>query len=372
MAAAASWKRSGNLAGFNNDTISGFTGRDTIDVTGFAAATSTIALGSNDVLTVDGLALTFTSADTGEFFTIASDNSGGIDIATDTLCYLRGTRILTPTGALPVEDIAIGDLLVTRFSGMAKVKWIGRQSFDPRFVQDNRERLPVRIRAGALGEQLPARDLYISPGHSMLLENTLVLARNLVNGVSITQETGTANNPAVIDYFQIELDSHDCVIAEGTWSETYTDAPGLRGQYQNAAEFYALYPDQPPPQQLELCAPRPERGAKLDAALRPVVARASEGILPGALEGYIDFADTWRIGGWALDQDHPELPVLLEIWVEDRLLGTVLACDHRGDLLDAGKSNGNCAFIYHLPMRLPEGELRIVRAADGTPLHRRR
>jgi Hint domain len=320
------------------------------------------------VLTVGDLVLTFTSADTGELFAITSDNSGGTDITLDTLCYLRGTHILTPTGALPVEDIAIGDLLVTRFAGMAKVKWIGRQSFDLRFVQDNRNRLPVRIRAGALGEKLPARDLYVSPGHSMLLENTLVLARNLINGVNITQETGPENNPAIIDYFQIELDSHDCVIAEGTWSETYADGPGMRGQYQNAAEFYALYPDQPPPQQLELCAPRPERGAKLDAALRPVVARASEGILPGALEGYIDFVDTWRIEGWALDQDHPELPVLLEIRVEDRLLGTVLACDHRGDLLDAGKGNGNCAFFYHLPMRLPEGELRIVRAADGAAL----
>jgi hypothetical protein len=363
----ASWTLAGNLAGFNNDTISGFTGRDTIDVTSFAAAPGTIELGSSDVLTVGDLALTFTSADTGELFAIASDGHGGTDITTDTLCYLRGTRILTPTGTLPVEDIAIGDLLVTRFSGMAKVKWIGRQSFDLRFVQDNRDRLPVRIRAGALGEKLPARDLYVSPGHSMLLENTLVLARNLVNGVSITQETGPENNPAIIDYFQIELDRHDCVIAEGTWSETYADGPGMRGQFQNAAEFYALYPDQPPPQQLELCAPRPER-AKLDAALRPVVARASEGILPGALEGYIDFVDTWRIEGWALDQDHPELPVLLEIWVEDRLLGTVLACDHRADLLDVGKNDGNCAFIHHLPTRLPEGELRIVRAADGAAL----
>jgi hypothetical protein len=364
----ASWTLAGSMAGFNGDSISGFSGSDTIDVTGFTAATGTIELGSSDVLTVGSLALTFTGAETGELFAITSDNSGGTDITLDTLCYLRGTRILTPTGALPVEDIAIGDLLVTRFAGMAKVKWIGRQSFDLRFVQDNRDRLPVRIRAGALGEKLPARDLYVSPGHSMLLENTLVLARNLVNGVSITQETGPENNPAIIDYFQIELDSHDCVIAEGTWSETYADGPGMRDQYQNAAEFYALYPDQPPPQQLELCAPRPEHGAKLDAALRPVVARASEGILPGALEGYIDFADTWRIEGWALDQDHPELPVLLEIWVEDRLLGTVLACDHRGDLLDAGKSNGNCAFIYHLPMRQPEGELRIVRAADGAAL----
>jgi large repetitive protein len=366
------------IADAPTNTLDGFVSGDIIDVTNLSLSSITgetydatdgvLTIAYTTAATAETLSLTFASGTPDAFGLFSDAAKDGTDITLDTLCYLRGTRILTPTGALPVEDIAIGDLLVTRFAGIAKVKWIGRQSFDLRFVQNNRDRLPVRIRAGALGDKLPARDLYVSPGHSMLLDNTLVLARNLVNGVGITQETGPENNPAIIDYFQFELDSHDCVIAEGTWSETYADAPGLRGQFQNAAEFYALYPDQPPPQQLELCAPRPAHGAKLDAALRPVVARASEGILPGALEGYIDFVDTWRIEGWALDQDHPELPVLLEIWVEDRLLGTVLACDHRGDLLDAGKGNGNCAFFYHLPMRLPEGELRIVRAADGAAL----
>ena len=111
-----------------------------------------------------------------------------------------------------------------------------------------------------------------------------------------------------IEYFQIELATHDCVIAEGSWSEAYADGPGLRAQFHNANEYFALYPDEPPPAELNLCAPRPERGAKLDAALRPIVARATAGVPVGRLEGWIDSVSEWRIEGWALDHDHPELP----------------------------------------------------------------
>ena len=198
-------------------------------------------------------------------------HTGAGYVLIEPLCYLRGTHILTPTGAIFVEDLNIGDLVVTRFAGIQPVKWIGRQSYDSRFIQTDRSRLPVCVHAGALGDHLPAYDLYISPGHSMLVDGQLVLATFLVNGVTVTQDWSPAN----IDYFQIELETHDCVIAEGTWSETYADAPGLREQFHNAAEFAALYPDHAPPDELSLCAPRPERGPKLDAVLRPVVARAA-------------------------------------------------------------------------------------------------
>ena len=53
-----------------------------------------------------------------------------------------------------------------------------------------------------------------------------------------------------IEYVQIELDAHDCVIAGGTWSETYADAPGMRAQFHNAAEYATLYPDAAAPDAL--------------------------------------------------------------------------------------------------------------------------
>ena len=299
---------------------------------------------------------------------VAGEHTGNGLVVLTSLCFLRGTHILTPTGAICVEDLRIGDRVVTRFGGIQPVKWIGRQSFQSRFVEGNRDHIPVCIRAGALGELLPARDLYISPGHSMLVGGQLVLARNLVNGVTITQDWA----PPEIAYYQIELDRHDCVIAEGAWSETYADGPGLRDQFHNADEFAALYPDQPPAPELMLCAPRPERGAKLDTALRPVVARTAAALTPGPLRGSIDLVQApWTINGWAQDSLHPELPVLLEILADGKVIGTTLACDYRADLDKAKIGGGRCAFFLTSPVRLhPEmlSTVQIRRASDHAPL----
>jgi len=284
-------------------------------------------------------------------------------------CYLRGTRILTPTGEVFIETLKRNDSVVTRFGGIQKIKWIGRHSYRGAAVRDNRELVPVHLRAGSLGEGLPARDLYLSPGHSNLLEGTLVLATSLVNGITITQ----TECPERIDYFQIELEAHDCVIAEGTWSETYADWEGGRASsFQNAAEFDALYPEYRAPETVSLCAPRPERGSGLDAALRPVVARASSDLAPGALRGFIDCVRAeWKLEGWAHDEAHPELPVLLEILLESKVIGTVLACDYREDLLKEGFGQGRCSFTFISPVKLRPAllaTLQVRRAVDGAPV----
>ncbi len=293
----------------------------------------------------------------------AGGGNGEVVVTQAPLCFLRGTRILTPTGETRVEDLQVGDLVVTRFSGIQPVKWIGRHSPAP----DNGANTPVCIQASALGERLPARDLYVSPGHSVLVDGSLLLARLLVNGVTITQDWC----PPRIDYFHVELAAHDCVIAEGAWAETFADAQVSRSRFANAAEYEALYPeDGPAPDEFVLCAPRPERGAKLEAALRPVLARVA--VTPGPLVGSIDRVDgAWRVHGWAHDPAHPDLPVLLEVELDGRVIGTVAACEERADLAAAGFGRGRCAFTFTSPVRLqPEllHSLRVRRVADGTPL----
>jgi hypothetical protein len=340
----------------------------TVEGTVTGAGTIDIGAGSNVIFdgavaateTVDFVSSTgtLTIADPADF--AAQVVGSGTEIV---ICYLRGTRVATPDGDLPIETLVHGDRLLTRFGGVRPIKWIGRQSFAAGFLA--RELWPVRIAAGALGHARPARDLCVSPGHSMLIEDRLILARNLVNGVTVTQSRPTGD----VHYYQVEFEAHDCILAEGAWSESYADAQGLRNRFHNAGEFRALFPDATSPAEPALCAPRPQSGPELQAALMPIVSRAAAGLVPGILHGWIERIEADGIVGWAQDTAYPELPVLLEVWLGDELLGTVLACEFRGDLAAAGIGRGYCRFGCSIVMPAGwAGALTIRRAADGAVL----
>jgi hypothetical protein len=106
----------------------------------------------------------------------------------------------------------------------------------------------------------------------------------------------------------------------------------------------------------------------LDAALRPVAARAAALVKRGKIQGFIDFADPHRIDGWAYDPANPALPVLVEMLLGREVLATLLACDFRADLAKAGMGRGRCAFFFK-PARPLKAEwlrgLRIRCAATG-------
>lgn len=302
------------------------------------------------------------------FITIAADatNTTLADAYATTdgtfvVCYQRGTSISTPAGERPVESLVPGDLVISHSGGVRPVKWVGRQSFGARFLAGNRARLPVRIEAGALAPNIPATALHVSPGHSMLIGNRLVLAKHLVNGITITQPDVTGT----VEYYAIELATHDCVLANHCWSESFADGPGMRSQFHNLAEFHALFPDHAAPESFALYAPRPEAGPELEAALLPVLARVAAE--PGRLRGYIEIMAPGLIEGWAFDEANPDLPVLLDIFAGETQLGQALACHYRKDLAAAGLGRGHCMFSFS-PSAPASGPISVRRAADGVEL----
>jgi len=163
---------------------------------------------------------------------------------------------------VPVEALAIGDRVVT-LSGVARaIKWIGKRAYDPRFVAGNRNVLPIRIEAGALADGVPTRDLWVSPEHALYLRQVLVPAVLLVNDATITQPESVER----LEYFHIDLGTHDVILAEGVAAESYVDCDN-RFMFHNAPEFARLYPGERPPR-WEFCAGRVEEGSRGLAAIR--------------------------------------------------------------------------------------------------------
>ena len=134
-------------------------------------------------------------------------------------CFARGTQIRTRDGYRPIETLAAGDEVAVRSGGFAPIKamvshtvnsvsgkWVGKSN------------LPVLIRRGALGENSPNADLCLTAWHSVYVDGFLIPVGDLVNGTSIIFEA--ADGRDTLDFFQIELDSHDMLDVQGAFCES--------------------------------------------------------------------------------------------------------------------------------------------------------
>jgi autotransporter passenger strand-loop-strand repeat protein len=327
----------------------------------FDAATDVLVLSGGGTQT--GLQL---SGDyTGDYFALSNDGAGGTDVVVveGTPCYCRGTNILTPTGEIPVEDLRIGDHLITRSGEPRVLRWIGRRSYAGRFAANNRDVLPVLFRAGSLGERLPHRDLYVSPLHAMYIDGVLIPAACLVNNDTILHVASIDQ----VDYFHLELDTHDVIIAEGAPAETYIDDDN-RGMFHNAAEHAARYPDAKRAAPA-YCAPRVEDGDALHAIRRRL--HGAPPPAPTPLRGGLDLVERHRIAGWAMADD--TTPVRLRLLDNGVVLCEFTADLPRPDVRAAVGGDGRCGFNHIIEGGLAPDIAHLIqvqRAADARELSR--
>jgi fibronectin-binding autotransporter adhesin len=215
--------------------------------------------------------------------------------AIEVICFATGTRIATPSGEVPVERIGAGDEVLTASGAVRRVKWVGKRSLYLAAHPHPEKLRPVCIRAHAFGENLPKRDLWVSPGHAIHWQDALIPAERLVNGASIYQA-----DVGFVTYHHVELESHDLLISEGLVSESYLDA-GNRGVFEGE-EGLILHPD---------------LSARAEGAAEGCLPRLFEGPVVAAARAHL----LSRLALLGFERGAEPETVLGEVWAAGRRLG---------------------------------------------------
>jgi len=165
-------------------------------------------------------------------------------------CFLTGTHIATPNGDVAVENLQVGDQVTTHDGKIAKVRFNFIQQKRNHIFANKEDLFPICIKANALADNVPSRDLYVTPDHAIYFPQWQFFAEahTLRNGSSIYQ---VQDMPATFTYHHILCDNQEIVLAENTPAETFIDNVTME-TFDNYAEYAALYPEEHFMEELDL------------------------------------------------------------------------------------------------------------------------
>ena len=158
-------------------------------------------------------------------------------------CFVKGSRIQTERGDVPVEQLREGDLVLTRDDGFQMLRWVGHRE-----VLGMGAYAPIRIWEGAFGDH---NELWLSPLHRVLIRDSLaellfgerevlVAAKDLVNDRSVRRvEVDT------VDYFHLLFDRHKVIVPEGLPTESFMPEPQIKNSFEAEIvhELCELFPE---------------------------------------------------------------------------------------------------------------------------------
>ncbi|OAG74761.1 adhesin/invasin tiba translocator [Gluconobacter japonicus] len=171
--------------------------------------------------------------------TLIRDTDGSTIAELGPVCFLGGSLIKTPAGEVVVENLRAGDDVIVVRDGVEQsetVSWVGSKTAQVRNgLHPDEAGYAVRIRAGAVSENVPHTDLLLTSEHCLYLDGVFIPVRMLVNGGSIAYATDIA----VYDYYHVETANHDVVVANGLMTESYLDT-GNRNSFAQPGDVAAL------------------------------------------------------------------------------------------------------------------------------------
>ncbi|MEL6608420.1 MAG: Hint domain-containing protein [Pseudomonadota bacterium] len=167
------------------------------------------------------------------------------------ICFGADTLIATERGQVRMADLAVGDRVFTRDNGLQVIRWIGGRALSPLELLQNSHLRPVVIRKGALGRDLPERDLTVSPNHRMLWVSAQAQlyfneTEVLTSAKSLLPCAGVARGGTeTVRYMHMLFDRHEVVLANGVWSESFlpSDYSVSGMDAATRAEVLELFPE---------------------------------------------------------------------------------------------------------------------------------
>lgn len=218
---------------------------DTLDLTGSAPVGGS-------------LSVTYTSADredgTVEFFDAGGMSTGTmsfVEIENVVPCFTPGTAIATPKGERLVEDLRVGDRIITRDNGIQEIRWLGTKALTGHQLARAPHLRPILVQKGSLGNDLPEHDILLSPNHRLLINNektslyfeereVLAAAKHLT-GLDGVDEVGTLG----VTYVHFMFDRHEVVLSNGAWTESFQPGEQVLDGLGNAqrSEILELFPE---------------------------------------------------------------------------------------------------------------------------------
>ena len=157
------------------------------------------------------------------------------------VCYAKGTLILTKNGYVPIENMKAGDKVITNGKiyknknvKLEKIKtepvlWVGKFKVN----KLNSSSRPICITKNSLAKNFPFQNLYVSPNHSIIIDGEMVLAKDLINEITIYQDSECED----VEYYHLECENHSTVIANGIVSESYLNMDN-RSVFENSLKIH--------------------------------------------------------------------------------------------------------------------------------------
>lgn len=185
-----------------------------------------------------------------KYVKVGGSNNGTSLYSTFVPCFTSGARIATRLGERRIEDLRIGDQVVTRDNGFQEIRWIGTCQLGAEALRADRSKRPIHIRKDTFGAGVPERDIRFSPNHRVLLaqpetallfgdSEVLAAAKNLLSRPGIDRDP-----PRGVTYVHLLFDRHETIMSDGLWSESFLPGDvamsGLNMAQQR--EIYDLFP----------------------------------------------------------------------------------------------------------------------------------